>query len=227
MVSERQILLVEDDQNLAYLIREQLNEYRFKTVVCTTGLSGLEAFKERLFDLCIFDIQLPDFDGYRLAQKVKKIDQKIPLIFLTSRNLKKDQLRGYSLGADDYVTKPFDFDLLFVKIKAILQRSHTGSAAITQSVTVRNYTVNSVTKVFTTPNGDLNLSNTEIGILFLFFTEFEQPISRERVMKEVWGRSDYYISKSLDVYINRIRKVLKKETNLTLKTIHSFGFMLE
>ncbi len=227
MITDKKILLVEDDANLAYLIENELNEKNAKTTVCKNATEGLDNFKTTIFDLCIFDIQLPDYDGIQLARKVKMIDQKIPLIFLTSRNLKSDQLKGYAVGADDYVTKPFDAELLLVKIKAILQRCNPELDTKIEEIKVNDFSINSIRKTLNTPKQKIGMSKTEIGILFLLFSEFKQPVSRERLMKEVWGRSDFYISKCLDVYINRVRKVLHQETNLVLRTIHAFGFTLE
>jgi DNA-binding response OmpR family regulator len=227
MENKKRILLVEDDQNLAYLLREQFVEHQYKTTVCTTASSGLEAYKERHFDLCIFDVKLPDFDGFKLAKRVKRIDSSAPLLFLTSRNLKQDLLKGYSIGADDYVPKPFDLDLLMVKIRAILNRCVLNNLPSEEVLELSGAQLDVLNKCISVNNKEHHLSNTDLELITLFFTEYNQPISRNRILKEIWGRSDQYVSGSLDVYINRIRKILNNHSSLTLATIHSYGYILK
>ena len=226
MTDPWKILLVEDDNNLAYLLGEELSENNFDTTICGLGKDGLEKFNSRKFDLCILDIVLPDMDGISLAKAIKKKNQSMPIVFLTSRNLKSDKMLGYEVGADDYITKPFDADILIVKINAILLRCYGNDETNDGKIEVGKYCLEFLRRKLITPDGEVKLSGTECGILKVLIKENGNPVSRDDIMKEVWGKSDFFISKSLDVYITRIRKILREHTNLNLETIHSFGYSL-
>jgi len=220
------ILLVEDDSNLAFLLGEQLTENNFDSTVCAKGKEGLQKFMERKFDLCILDIVLPDMDGINLAKEIKKVNRSIPIVFLTSRNLKSDKMLGYEVGADDYITKPFDADLLMVKLNAILSRCYERNEEYSEKLEAGTAVLEVLRRKLVTSKGEVKLSGTECGILKLLIKNLDHPVSRDNIMKDVWGKSDFFISKSLDVYITRIRKILRAHTDLKLETIHSFGYSL-
>jgi len=219
------ILIVEDDENLSYLIGEHLSENKFVPTICNDGKKGLKKIKEERFDLCILDVVLPDIDGIQLAKEIKKIDAHVPIIFLTSRNLRSDKILGYEVGADDYITKPFDVDIFLFKIKAILNRSKANENDV-EVLPIGEYKLDTVRRCLITDNNSLKLSKTESGILVCLIKSKGNPVSREDIMNDVWGKSDFFISKSLDVYITRIRKILKEHTSVHLETIHSFGYSL-
>ena len=220
------ILLVEDDENLAYLLGEQLNEREYMTTICHAGKNAMQKFNEEKYDLCILDVVLPDTDGISLAREIKKVDKGTPIIFLTSRNLKSDKLLGYEVGADDYITKPFDADLFMMKIQAILNRCYNREETEEIRITAGNTSLETKQRKLLSGKARVKLSGTECGILKELMQSAGKPVSREDIMKEVWGRSDFFISKSLDVYITRIRKILREYTELHLETIHSYGYIL-
>ena len=226
MRASYKILLVEDDENLSYLLGEHLSENKYEPTICGLGKKGLEKFKSERFDLCILDIVLPDTDGIQLAKEIKKIDKDMPIVFLSSRNLRSDKMLGYEVGADDYITKPFDVDLLILKINAIINRCYKDSTPKVDTLKIGPYQLEITRKKLVTAKSEIKLSNTECGILKVLLMASGNPISRDDIMKEVWGNSDYFVSKSLDVYITRIRKILKEHTELRLETIHSFGYSL-
>jgi len=226
MTSPWKILLVEDDHNLSYLVEEHLQVNNFDTSVCDLGKKGLRVFKSERIDLCILDIVLPDMDGITLAKEIKKINDKVPIVFLTSRNLKSDKMMGYEVGADDYITKPFDLDLLVLRINAILHRCYDSNDSNEETISAGKCKLEILRKRLVTANEEVKLSSTECGILKTLMKDLGNPVSRDNIMKEVWGKSDFFISKSLDVYITRIRKILNQHTNLSLETIHSFGYVL-
>ena len=226
MTKSWNILLVEDDENLAFLLGEQLREHHYDVSICGKGEKALAKFSSEKFHLCILDIVLPDIDGISLAKKIRSVDGKTPIVFLTSRNLKSDMMLGYEVGADDYITKPFDADVLLAKISAIIHRCYTDSIDENEVIEVEGYTLDARKRQLKSDKGSVKLSGTECGLMMVFLREINKPVSRETVMKEVWGKSDFFVSKSLDVYITRIRKILKEHTDLNLETIHSFGFEL-
>ncbi|HAW50970.1 MAG TPA: DNA-binding response regulator [Flavobacteriales bacterium] len=226
MTTNPKILFVEDDENLSYLVGQHLSENKFDATICHDGKKGLKKIKDERFDLCILDVVLPDIDGIELAKEIKKIDRHVPIIFLTSRNLRSDKILGYEVGADDYITKPFDVDIFLLKIKAVLNRSHIKQDHLSDVIQVGNYKLDSVRRCLITENDRIRLSKTESGILLYLIENEGNPVAREEIMKHVWGKSDFFISKSLDVYITRIRKVLREHTSLKLETIHSFGYSL-
>ena len=226
MTGYPKILLVEDDENLSYLLGEHLTENNFNATICNDGKKGLKKVKDERFDLCILDVVLPDIDGIQLAKEIKKIDAQIPIIFLTSRNLRSDKILGYEVGADDYITKPFDIDIFLLKIKAVLHRSNGGREKDVEVLTIGDYKLDTARRCMITKSTNIKMSKTESGILVCLIKNNGNPVSREDIMNDVWGKSDFFISKSLDVYITRIRKILKEHTTLSLETIHSFGYSL-
>lgn len=226
MTQQWNILLVEDDENLSYLLKEHLSESGFIPTVCHFGKKALIKVKSEKVDLCILDIVLPDIDGISLAKEIRKINSDVPIVFLTSRNLKSDQMIAYNSGADDYLTKPFDADVLVLKINAILNRVYGKAEEIPKVIPIGNYNLDVLSRRLISDNQEVRLSKTECGILEQLFRAHGKPVSRDDIMKEVWGKSDFFVSKSLDVYINRIRKILAEHTNLKLETIRSVGYML-
>ncbi|UTW62986.1 response regulator transcription factor [bacterium SCSIO 12741] len=207
-MKHNRILLVEDDVNLAYLLDEHLTENDFNTAVCPSGEKALNRIESEPFDLCILDVVLPDMDGISIAKSIRKNNPKIPFIFLTARNLKSDMLLGYEVGAEDYVTKPFDADVLLSKIHAIMKRCYRPSPAQEQP-RLGPFCLEVSRRVLQTPHERVKLSTTECGLFELLMQANQNPVSREDLMKQVWGKSDFFVSKSLDVYLTRIRKIIR------------------
>ena len=224
-MEKNRILLVEDDTNLAYLVSEMLEENDFRVHVCEGIEKARKKFKEESYDLCLLDIVLGDGDGIELAKSIRTTNTRVPIIFLTSRNLKSDKLLGYQVGADDYITKPFDPDILLAKIMAVIKRSYDEKPE-PDSFKLGSVTLDNSSRNLLTENDRLHLSSTECGILKCLLRADQKAISRDDIMKEVWGKSDFFVSKSLDVYITRIRKILRDQTDLKLETIHGFGYCL-
>lgn len=219
------ILLVEDDKNLGLMLQEHLTEEGFNTVLRRDGEEALEAIKELHFDLCIFDIMLPKMDGIELSKKMRELDLATPFIFLTSRSLKSDRIHGYEMGADDYVVKPFDPDELGFKIRAILRRS--GPAIESPVVYELCDTILYLSeRELQTPAGTRHLSNKEAQLTALLFASPNQAIPRSIILKQVWGRSDYFTARSMDVYLSKVRKYLQEDECIKLINVHGYGFKL-
>ena len=227
MSESKKILIVEDDKNLGFLLSTQLKANGFEVSLAMDGVSGLESFNSSLFDLCILDIMLPKRDGLSLAKEIREINSTIPFVFLTARNLKSDKITGYELGCDDYITKPFDMDELVYKINAILKRSsNIASVPQNNELQVGLLNLKVLERLVSINQKQITLSQKETVLLQLFFENPNEVISRKKLMLEAWGNDDYFTSKSLDVYLTKIRKVLGHGINLKLTNIHGYGYML-
>lgn len=221
----KKILLVEDDPNLGKLLTSHLNENDLVAELLTNGSKAREAIESRQYDLCIFDIMLPDVDGLELANTLKACHSDVPFIFLSARALKSDKMHGYAIGADDYITKPFDPDELTCKIKAILRR-YTPVEKVPGMITAGDFVLESKLRLLRTDQWKKNLSTKEHELLQLLFLRINEIVPRDEALEKVWGRSDYFTSKSMDVYITKIRKMLTKGKGLLLENIHGYGFRL-
>ncbi len=219
------ILLVEDDMNLGFVVQDNLKMNGYKVHLSKNGKSGLTAFHGNQFDLCILDIMLPEQDGFSLAKDIRKVDQNIPIIFLTAKSMSEDKIKGFLSGADDYITKPFVMDEFLLRIKAILKR--TGI----QSTENNGYYIGKLhfdTLNFKLKNGDTetNLTKKEAGILKLLCSQKGTVVERELILKMIWGNDSYFNGRSLDVFITKLRKHLSSDNSISINNIHGIGFCL-
>jgi len=221
------ILLVEDNTNLGFLLLEFLESNGFDVKLYRDGVSGYNGFNSSQFDFCILDVMLPKMDGFSLAEKIREEDKKVPIIFLTARSMKEDKIRGFKIGIDDYVTKPFDEDELLFRIESILNR--VGA----QQIQNENLIYQLGTFTFDVNNQELKigenskrLTSKESKILALLAKSKNNIVSREDIMQEVWGETDYFIGRSLDVFISKIRRHLQSEPRIKIETIPTVGVVL-
>ncbi len=226
MEGQERLLVVEDDKNLGFLLSTQLKAVGFHVDLATDGEQGLEFFRSSKYDLCILDVMLPKIDGLLLAQEIRKTDETVPFIFLTARILKSDKLLGYELGCDDYITKPFDIDELILKINVIIKRSAHRVPVSTDELSAGTIRLNTTARTVTTATDSFMVSQKECLILKIFFQNMNEVVPRKDIMLEVWGNDDFFTSKSLDVYLTKVRKILKADPNLKLVNIHGFGYQL-
>ncbi|RLD65111.1 MAG: DNA-binding response regulator [Bacteroidetes bacterium] len=221
------ILVVEDDKNAAYLLVENLRLSKYNVVLADDGDQGLDMFTKSNFNLCILDIMLPRRDGLDLANEIRSINPKIPIIFLTARTLSSDIIEGFKAGCDDYITKPYNIDELLWRVKAILRRKDDSEKKTVEGV----YKYPNFSFKYSERDLDINgnlfsLSTKEADILKCLADNLDQTISRNTIMEHVWGNDDYFTSKSLDVYLTKIRKYLSKADNIKLINIHGHGYKL-
>ena len=220
------ILLVEDDQSFGVVLKDYLMMNDYDVTLAVDGELGLKAFMEDEYDLCIFDVMMPKKDGFSLAEDVKKINKNMPIIFLTARNMKEDILKGYQLGADDYITKPFDTELLLYKIKAILQRSVVIEEEEQEHFEISNIIFDSVLRQLTVNDKEYKLSpkdNELLKMLCLHRTDF---MPRDLALRKIWKKENYFTARSMDVYIAKLRKILKDDDGLEIINVHGEGFRL-
>jgi len=220
------LLYVEDDESLSFVTRDNLELQGYRITYCADGSSAMAKIKEEQFDLCILDVMLPDVDGFVIAQEIRKTNVEVPIIFLTARSLKEDKIHGLKLGADDYMTKPFSIEELLLKIQVFLKRSkvfHVVGADNQLGDYLFDY------KNLSLRNGTYNkvLTQKEADLLNLFFLNQNSVIKRSDILEKVWGEDDYFLGRSLDVFISRLRKYLKQDESLKIENIHGVGFRLK
>jgi len=221
------ILIVEDDKNMGFLLSKNLKMAGYDLVLSQNGEDGFRQFQKNKFNLCILDIMLPGMNGIALAKQIRKTDQHIPVIFLTSRSLDEDKIEGFKVGCDDYITKPFSIEELLWRIKAIFKRTGNDAFVEEQSIyKIGIYNFNYVERTLTINNNTIQFSAKEADLLKLFCQHKNKVITRSVILKTVWGRDDYYVSKSLDVYLTKLRKHIKEDVNIEIQNIHGYGYKL-
>jgi two-component system OmpR family response regulator len=219
------IFLVEDDLSFGSVLKSylEINDYTVEWV--DDGKYALDHFRKGVFNICILDIMLPHVDGFTIANEIRQINNQVPIIFLTAKKLKDDVLKGYGVGGDDYITKPFDTDILLAKIKAILSRRdfQSGTKDIFE---IGKYLFNSKLRTLVLGDVEKKLSPKEGQLLELLALNPNELISREMALKKIWGSDDYFTARSMDVYITKLRKYLSDDPSLNIKNIHGAGFQL-
>lgn len=228
MSKKTKILLVEDDPNFGSILKSYLELADYDVVLKTDGKQGLSTFKTYPFDLCILDIMMPEMDGFTLAKEIRKINENLPLIFLTAKTLKQDILEGFRIGADDYLTKPFDSEVLLWKISAILKRN-TGSPESESDpgeYQVGKFLFKHRLRTLQLTDQVQILSPKEAALLKMMCTSKEGILSRKDALMKIWNADNYFTTRSMDVFIARLRKYLKADPSIEIINIHGNGFRL-
>jgi DNA-binding response OmpR family regulator len=222
------ILLVEDDLNLGLIISDHLKSDGYAVSLCNNGIEAMQRFNEDKFHLCIFDVMLPRKDGFTLTRDIRKTNSEIPILFLSARGMTEDKVEGFNAGGDDYLSKPFSIEELQLRIKALLKRVNIKVDEKEQT----NYLLGIF--VFDTENQTLvsndqikTLTKKEVQILKILFKYKNQVVSREVILNAVWGQNDYFIGRSLDVFITKLRKYLREDPKILISNIHGVGFKFE
>jgi DNA-binding response OmpR family regulator len=223
------ILLVEDDVNLGFLLVDFLESDGFEVKLYKDGESGYKGFQSTGFDLCIIDLMLPRMDGFTLAGKIKESDPEIPIIILSARSMKEDKIKGFRIGVDDYITKPFDEEELLYRVKAILSRTRQSNypTAKRSVISIGKYEFDSSNQLLSFNKGSQRLTLKESQILGLLCNQINNLVKREEIMIAVWGDSDYYTGRSLDVFISKLRSYLRNDPFVRITTIPTVGCILE
>lgn len=222
------ILLVEDDTNLGFVISDNLKKHGYDVKLAIDGIDGLNRFNESRPDLCILDVMLPKKDGYSLAKDIRKISPDVPIIFLTAKSQTQDKLEGFNAGADDYITKPFDFDELLLRIDAILKRTLDKNGLTKKDIfKIGDYTFDFKNQLLTYKDGtEQHLTKKEADLLRLLVININNLAERDLLLESVWGKNDYFTGRSMDVFISKIRKYLSKDPRVELINVHGVGFKL-
>jgi len=232
-MSENKILLVEDDQNFGDVLRSYLEMHDYDVTLATDGDKGLESYNKGTYNLCIFDVMMPKKDGFTLAKEIREKDADMPIIFLTAKTMKDDVLKGFKIGADDYITKPFNSEELLYRIQAILKRSQTKADPREEikEFDIGKYHFNFPLRILTfDPEGPeedkSKLSPKEAQLLRLFAIYKNDILPRSEALTKIWGEDNYFTARSMDVFVTKLRKYLKKDEHIEIVNIHGNGFQL-
>ena len=226
-MENNKILIVEDDPNLGKVLLEYLSMKGFDTDIAENGEIGLKKFLNQQYDFVVLDIMMPKKDGFSLAQDIRKIDDKIPIIFLTAKSQKENVLKAFKIGADDYLTKPFSIDELLVRIKAIQKRLPKKKVIeLEDEVKFASFTFFHKQNLLIVGTTKINLTTKENELLKLFCINLNKKVDRNHALIKIWGDDSYYNARSMDVYIAKLRKYLSHNEKVQIKTIHGHGFKL-
>lgn len=226
MDSKVKILLAEDDLNFGILLVDYLESEGFEVKLCRDGEIALKAFQNAVYEICLLDIMLPKMDGYTLAKQIRNTNKKTPIIFLTAKSLKEDKVKGFDIGADDYITKPFEEEELLCRIKAIIRRvGDSGTKNETSIIALGKYNFDHKNQALKIGAETKRITEKESEILFYLCNNKNRLVKREELLIAVWGVNDYFLGRSLDVFITKIRKYLKDDDQLNVENIHGVGFI--
>ena len=225
---EIKILLVEDDASLGFVIQDQLKSKGYKAHLARDGKEGLQMFNDNTYHLCVLDVMMPKKDGFSLAQDIRKMNDQIPILFLSAKSLTEDRIKGFQVGGDDYLTKPFSQEELLLRIKSLLKRVDIVIESDNKTFfELGLFTFDSENLQLTGKETEKKLTKKEAQILKLLVQHQNKVLSREIVLNSVWGNDDYFVGRSLDVFITKLRKYLKEDEAISIKNIHGVGFKLE
>ncbi len=223
----KSILLVEDDPSLGFVIKDNLGIKGYNVTLCKDGEEGEQTFRQGEFDLCIFDVMLPRKDGFSLARSVREMNKHVPIIFLTAKAMTEDKLEGFRTGADDYVTKPFSLEELYFRIEVFLRRSHDKNADAAPSFQIGEYEFDPSRLTIRRNGQERSLTQKEAEVLRYLCQNRERVLKREEILNKIWGNDDYFMGRSLDVFISKLRKYLKDDPAIQIANYHGVGFRLE
>ena len=218
------VLVAEDDRDFGSILTQYISISGFEVTLGRDGKEAWELFQKERPDICVFDVMMPEMDGFTLAEKVKELQPDMPVIFLTAKSLKEDIVRGLKIGADDYITKPFDPEVLILRINNILKRAYSSANdEFKISDTILKY--NTLELVCVKTKEKLTLK--EAQLLKYFIVNKNKILAREDILTEIWGEDDYFLGRSMDVFISRLRKYVSEDTNIDIRTVRGTGFILE
>ncbi len=225
-VFKAHILYVEDDVTLSFVTRDSLEHQGYRVTHCENGEDGFAVYKDSRFDLCILDVMLPKIDGFSLARMIREIDTHIPILFLTAKSMKEDKIEGLSLGGDDYITKPYSMEELVLKIEIFLRRSRIIDERKNQKdiLKIGNYNLDVNNLILKHGDSESALTFKEAELLKYLSDNENRLLKREEILIAVWGDDSYYLSRSLDVFISRLRKLLTEDERIKIKNVHGIGF---
>ncbi|MFN3876534.1 MAG: response regulator transcription factor [Flavobacteriales bacterium] len=222
------ILLVEDDMNLGFVVQDALKRKGYAVHLVRDGKEGLKKFNEQHYDLCLLDVMLPGKDGFSLAEDIRRVNPTVPIVFLTAKSQTEDRIAGFKAGGDDYLAKPFSHEELALRIEAILRRTmgRADEGRSRERFEVGDFTFDYRNLVLSHPEEERKLTRKEADVLRLLCLHAEQVLPRELVLNMVWGDDTYFLGRSLDVFISRLRKYMRRDPKVQIVNVHGVGFKL-
>ena len=222
------ILYVEDDVNLGYVTNDNLVLKGYSVVYCKDGKTAIDTYNQESFDICILDVMLPEIDGFSVARYIREKDKDIPIIFITAKTMKEDRITGFKTGADDYITKPFSIEELLLRIEVFLKRSKVveNIKQLPLTFTIGSFTFDFENLLLESKKEKTQLTLKEAELLRYFCLNKDKILKREEILKGLWGDDDYFMGRSLDVFISRLRKYLSRDSRILIENIHGIGFRM-
>jgi len=227
MSEKKKILLVEDDPSLGYVIKDNLYLKGYDVTLCVDGVQGEAVFNTTVFNLCIVDVMLPGKDGFSLARSIRAGNSSVPILFLTAKSMTEDKLTGFQAGADDYITKPFSLEELLCRIEVFLKRGNVQGSVEEKLFPIGHYQFDFSRLLLQYGNVERSLTQKEAEVLKLLYQHKERVLKREEILRSVWGDDDYFMGRSLDVFISKLRKYLRDDPSIQIVNYHGVGFRLE
>lgn len=220
------VLLAEDDMSLSFVIKDNLQDAGYEVVHCADGEAAWQQFQKKGIDICLLDVNMPQRDGFSLAKKIRQLSDVVPILFITAKSLEEDRIKGFQTGADDYIVKPFSIQELLLRMEVFLRRTKK-----LQSDAAEEYMLGRLKFLYnnlkiTSEEGSSSLTQKEADLLKFLAQHPNKILKREEVLLNVWGKDDYFLGRSMDVFITKLRKHLKADPNISLETIHGVGFRL-
>ena len=226
MMSKPQILYVEDDEVLSFVTKDNLELNGFQVTHAKDGKEAISLFKKDSFDLCLIDVMLPEIDGFEVAENIRSRHSEIPILFLTAKSLKEDKIKGLKIGADDYITKPFSIEELILKIKIFLKRKYITGSQELSVLKVGQYTLDHDNLQLKVSDEVNQMTKKEADLLKMLINNKNKIVERSTILERIWGENDYFMGRSMDVFISRLRKYLREDETIGIENIHGVGFRL-
>jgi DNA-binding response OmpR family regulator len=224
MNTKSKVLLAEDDLSLGYVIKDNLVDAGYEVVLCADGQSAIDKFTKESFDICLLDVMMPNKDGFAVAKKIRQQTDQIPILFITAKSLEEDRIHGFEVGADDYIVKPFSMQELLLRIDVFLRRTKKmySEKAVNFQIGKMNFSFNDLK--LSVGGTAFNMTQKEAELLLFLCEHPNRILKREEVLLNVWGKDDYFLGRSMDVFITKLRKYFKSDTTVHIETIHGMGF---
>ena len=224
MNTKSKVLLAEDDLSLGYVIKDNLVDAGYEVVLCADGQSAIDKFAKENFDICLLDVMMPNKDGFAVAKKIRQQTDQVPILFITAKSLEEDRIHGFEVGADDYITKPFSMQELLLRIDVFLRRTKKmySEKAVSFQIGKMNFSFNDLK--LSIGGTAYNMTQKEAELLLFLCEHPNRILKREEVLLNVWGKDDYFLGRSMDVFITKLRKYFKSDPEIVLETIHGVGF---
>lgn len=226
MSEKIKVLLAEDDNNLGSLLDSFIKAKGYDVTLARNGKIALEKFNEGNFQFVILDVMMPEMDGFTVAKEIRAVDSKVPILFLTAKTMKEDKLEGFSLGADDYLTKPFSMEELVARIEAILKRTNSSDQPVNSTYQIGKFSFDPETRMLRIGDEENKLTTKENHLLKLLAKNKNEILDRQAALRSIWGDDNYFNGRSMDVYIAKLRKILKADDSIEIMNVHGRGFKL-
>lgn len=223
-MNKSKILLAEDDETLAFVTADNLNAKGYHVILVNNGADAVKSFEAEKPDLCILDVMMPEKDGFEAAREIRAKSKEVPILFLTARGMKEDRIEGLSLGADDYITKPFSIEELVLRIEIFLRRRYVDPNRTSGIISIGAFTFDPENYQINGPEGKQDMTQREAELLAYFFKHKNQLSKRSDILIAVWGKDDYFLGRSMDVFVSRLRKFFEKDPSIKIENVHGVGY---